>query len=290
MHNKLLLVDGHNLLFQMFFGMPNKIEGKNGKSIEGIWGFTGALLKILKQVNPTHVLLIFDGEQEIQRKKEDENYKKNRASFQNVEDEKNPFSIFPDILRVLEELKIPYFETTKGFETDDYIKEYCKTYESTTEIVISSFDYDFISLVTESVSLLTYRGSNTTIYTPEKVLSKWKVRPEYFADYKALVGDSSDNIAGIPRIGPKMAASLIGNFGHVEDILKHQEQIKKENVRLTLEIFQKDLLHNIKLIRLEGTNDIPIPLEDLKWMDVERKTKEILASLDLIELKKEVMS
>lgn len=289
MHNKLLLIDGHNLLFQMFFGMPNKIEGKHGKSIEGIWGFTGALLKILKQVAPTHVLVIFDGEQELNRKQEDENYKKNRINFQNVEDEKNPFSIFPDILRVLKELKIPYFETVRGFETDDYIKEYCKTYQNATEIVISSFDYDFISLVTESVSLLTYRGANTTIYTPEKVLAKWKVRPEYFADYKALVGDASDNIAGIPRVGPKMASSLIEDYGHVEDILKHQNQIKKENIRLTLDIFQKDLLHNIKLIRLEGTNEIPIPLNDLKWENVERKTKEILATLDLIEIKKEAV-
>ena len=95
MQNKLLLIDGHNLLFQMFYGMPNKIEGKNGRNIEGIWGFTGALLNITSQVNPTHILVIFDGEQELNRKKEAENYKKNRMDFTKIEENKNPFS-FPD--------------------------------------------------------------------------------------------------------------------------------------------------------------------------------------------------
>lgn len=281
--NKLLLIDGHNLLFQMFYGMPNKIIGKDGKSIEGIWGFTGALLKIIKKVEPTHILVIFDGEQELLRNKEDENYKKNRMSFENVEAEKNPFSIFPDIKRVLDTLNISYFETTDGYETDDYIKEYCKIYEKDYEIIISSFDYDFISLVNKHVTLLTYRGTATTLYTQEKVLSRWKIKPEFFADYKALVGDSSDNIAGIPRIGPKMAATLINEYGTVEKILQNRENIKKDNIRLTLEIFEHDLLHNIKLIRLEGSNQIPITIEKLSYQKKEKKTKEILMELDLLE-------
>lgn len=282
MSNKLLLIDGHNLLFQMFYGMPNKIEGKNGRSIEGIWGFTGALLKIIKKIEPTHILVIFDGEQELNRQNINENYKKNRINYENVEMEKNPFTILPDIKAVLEELQIRYFETTNGFETDDYIKEYCETYKNNCEIVISSFDYDFISLVEEHISLLTYRGANSVLYTPEKVKTKWKIEPKYFADYKALVGDASDNIAGIPRIGPKMAASLIHEFGHVEDILKNIENIEKDNIRLTLDIFKNDLMTNIELIRLKGTGEIPIKLEDLLILQTDRKTKEILTKIEII--------
>lgn len=283
MQNKLLLIDGHNLLFQMFYGMPNKIEGKNGRNIEGIWGFTGALLNITSQVNPTHILVIFDGEQELNRKKEAENYKKNRMDFTKIEENKNPFSILPDIKAVLEELQIKYFETTNGFETDDYIKEYCKIYENSTEIIISSWDTDYLSLVNEHVTLLTYKGKSTCFYTPEKVLSKWKISPPFFADYKALVGDKSDNIAGIPRVGPKMAVSLIQEFGHVETILENINHIKKDSVRLTLDIFKEELLKNIKLIRLEGTNDLPIPLEALSNKNEKRKTKEILKALNYIE-------
>lgn len=282
MQNKLLLIDGHNLLFQMFYGMPNKIEGKNGRSIEGIWGFTGALLKIINQVNPTHMLVIFDGEQELNRKKESESYKKNRVDYTKIEEDKNPFSILPDIKAVLEELQIKYFETKDGFETDDYIKEYCNRYAKNSEIIISSWDTDYISLVTDNITLLTYKGKSSCFYNPEKVENKWKIKPEYFADYKALVGDASDSIAGIPRIGPKMAASLINEFGSVENILKNIENIKKDSIRLTLDIFSNDLLSNIKLIRLEGTGSIPFSLEEIKIPEITRKTKEILTSLELI--------
>lgn len=283
MQNNLLLIDGHNLLFQMFYGMPNKIEGTNGRSIEGIWGFTGALLKIINQVNPTHMLVIFDGEQELNRKKESESYKKNRVDYTKIEANKNPFSILPDIKAVLEELQIKYFETTDGYETDDYIKEYCKTYEENSKITISSWDTDYIGLVTDHITLLTYKGKSSYLYTPEKVQEKWKIAPEYFADYKALVGDASDNIAGIPRVGPKMASSLINEFGHVETILENIDQIKKDSIRMTLDIFKEELEKNIKLIRLEGTGNIPIKMEELKINTPDRKTKEILKSLDYIE-------
>lgn len=276
---KLLLIDGHNLLFQMFFGMPNKIIGKNGQNIEGVWGFTSALLKIINKVEPTHILVILNGEQKL-----DENDKNNRENFQEME--KNPFSILPDVKKVLEELNIAYFETYNGYETDDFIKEYCNQYEKEYEIVISSFDYDYIALINQNVSLLTYRGSSTMIYTPEKVLSKWHIPPKYFADYKALVGDASDNIAGIPRIGPKMAANLINEFGFAEEILAKKEQIQKDNIRLTLDIFEKDLLHNIELIRLKGTGEIPLAIKELTFENKNRKTKEILYQLDLLESEK----
>lgn len=276
---KLLLIDGHNLLFQMFFGMPNKIIGKNGQNIEGVWGFTSALLKIINKVEPTHILVILNGEQKL-----DENNKNNRENFQEME--KNPFSILPDVKKVLEELNIAYFETYNGYETDDFIKEYCNQYEKEYEIVISSFDYDYIALINQNVSLLTYRGPSTMIYTPEKVLSKWHIPPKYFADYKALVGDASDNIAGIPRIGPKMAANLINEFGFAEEILAQKEQIQKDNIRLTLDIFEKDLLHNIELIRLKGTGEIPLAIKELTFENKNRKTKEILYKLDLLESEK----
>lgn len=282
MKNKLLLVDGHNLLFQMFYGMPNKIEGKNGKNIEGIWGFIGALLKMINQNNPTHILIIFDGEQELNRKKESESYKKNRVDYTKIEEDKNPFSILPDIKAVLEELQLKYFETTGGFETDDYIKEYCQKMEQECDIIISSWDTDYISLVNNHITLLTYKGKSSIYYDPEKVLSKWKINPEYFADYKALVGDKADNIAGIPRVGPKMAVSLIQEYGHVEQILEKKESISKDSVRMTLDIFQEELLKNIRLIRLEGSHHLPYSLEQIKNPGIEQKTKEILKKMEYI--------
>ena len=155
MTNKLLLIDGHNLLVQMFYGMPNKMEGKNGKSIEGIWGFTGALLKMISQTNPTHICVIFEKEETYYQWKEQEN----------TEPEKNPFLILPDIKSVLEKLNISYFETEKLYKTSDYIKEYCNQYKESCEIIISSWDYNYISLVSSHINLLTYKGNNSIRYT-----------------------------------------------------------------------------------------------------------------------------
>lgn len=276
---KLLLIDGNSLLFQMFFGMPCKIEGKQGQNIEGVWGFTTALSKLISKIKPTHMLVIFDGEDEQEIINP---YKKTRLSYQSVPEEKNPYSILPTVKMVLEELKIKYLETKKGLTTSSYIKEYCEQYHNTCEIVISSYDYDYISLVNSKVSLITYKGENSTLYNEEKVKNKWKIAPQHFADYKALVGDSANNIAGIPRIGPKMAADLINQFETVENILEQKGKISKPNVRLTLDIFQNDLKNNLKLIRIERSNEIPINLEQLIWEKKEYGTKEILEKIEII--------
>lgn len=90
--DKLLLVDGSNLLFQMFFGMPARIVGSEGKAIQGTLGFVGALLKIIRMVAPTHMLVIFDGEHENSRCELDADYKANRIDYGTVSEEENPFS------------------------------------------------------------------------------------------------------------------------------------------------------------------------------------------------------
>ena len=99
---KLLIVDGHNLLFQMFFGMPNRIVNKDGKAIQGVIGFVGALNKIIKQVEPTHMVVLFDGEHENSRTELLPEYKGNREDYSLVEEEENPFSQLPDVYRALE--------------------------------------------------------------------------------------------------------------------------------------------------------------------------------------------
>ena len=92
MKSKLLIVDGSNLLFQMFFGMPSRIINKDGKAIQGTLGFVGALLKIIRMTAPTHAAVLFDGERENERKELDEDYKANREDYSLVSEEENPFS------------------------------------------------------------------------------------------------------------------------------------------------------------------------------------------------------
>ena len=172
---KLLLIDGSNLLFQMFFGMPARIYSADGRAIQGVLGFVGALLKIIRMVGPTHVLAVFDGEHENARVGLDEAYKANRPDLSTVPEEENPYSQLGDIYRALDYLQIKHFETT-DCEADDVIASYALTLENT-ETVISSFDSDLFQLLSEHVSVLRYRGKNTVIYTPALFREKFGISP-----------------------------------------------------------------------------------------------------------------
>ena len=117
---KLLLVDGSNLLFQMFYGMPARILNHEGKAIQGTLGFVGALLKIVRMVQPTHVAVLFDGECENKRNDIDVEYKANRPDYSQVPKEETPFSQMPDVYEALDYLGMAHGETT-DCEADDWI-------------------------------------------------------------------------------------------------------------------------------------------------------------------------
>lgn len=140
--DKLLLVDGSNLLFQMFYGMPARIVGKSGKLIHGTLGFVGALLKILKMTEPTHLIVLFDGECENERKAIDGDYKANRPDYSDMAEEETPFCQLPDIYAALDYLKIAHTET-RTCETDDVIAAYALQNRANMQVVVSSFDSDF---------------------------------------------------------------------------------------------------------------------------------------------------
>ena len=219
----LLLVDGSNLLFQMFFGMPARIVNAQGKAIQGTLGFVGALLKIIRRVKPTHVAVLFDGENHNPRKDIDADYKANREVYSRVPEEENPFSQLPDIYAALDFLGLCHAETT-DCETDDWMAGYVKRYENEAggqelseaegseggcRIVISSFDSDFFQLISRNVSVLRYRGEQTVLCTPEYLDEKFGIVPSQYAAFKSLTGDAADNIKGVEKVGPKTAARLL---------------------------------------------------------------------------------
>ena len=197
---KLLVVDGSNLLFQMFYGMPSRIFNKEGKPIHGTLGFVGALLKIIRMIQPTHAVVLFDGEYENERKTLDADYKANRPDFSEMPEEEVPFSQLPDIYKALDFLGIRRAETTVC-ETDDIVAAYALHYGEALEVVVSSFDSDFFQLITDKVSVLRYRGDKSILCTPSFVREKFGVEPCQYADFKSLVGDNADNVKGIKGIG-----------------------------------------------------------------------------------------
>lgn len=278
--NRFLIVDGSNLLFQMFFGMPARIVNKQGKAIQGTLGFVGALLKIIRRVEPTHITVLFDGEHENDRSELNVDYKANRVDYSQVPEEETPFSQLPDVYTALAYLDIKFAET-ETCETDDWIAGYALTYGQEAEIIISSFDSDFFQLITDKVSVLRYRGDSTVICTPNYIKNKFNIEPEQYADFKSLVGDASDNIKGADKVGPKTAAYLLNKFGTLNNILVNAENIEKPSIRDSIIRNAEHLQINKKIIKLDNTAPLPFVLNELAYTFTDVTTTDVLNGIGL---------
>lgn len=276
--DKLLLVDGSNLLFQMFYGMPARIVGKSGKLIHGTLGFVGALLKILKMTEPTHMIVLFDGECENERKAIDEAYKANRPDYSEMAEEETPFCQLPDIYAALDYLKIAHTET-RTCETDDVIAAYALQNRANMQVVVSSFDSDFFQLVDPNTCVLRYRGENTLLCDEGYVREKFGVSASRYADFKSLVGDTADNVKGVPMVGMKTAAKLLNEFESLENLLANTEKIQRAALRNSIEGSRDRLTKNQRLIRLNGCEEVPFPVEALRFTYEGQKTGEVLSAI-----------
>ena len=264
----------------MFYGMPSRIYNAQGVGIWGVLGFVGALLKIIRQIDPTHLAVLFDGENENKRVSIDANYKANRTDYSKVADEENPFSQLPYICQALEYLGVAYAET-KNCEVDDWISSYVKLYGSDNEIIISSFDSDFFQLISNNVSILRYRGDKSVICTTEYLQEKYGIEPCQYADFKSLTGDKADNIAGAEKIGPKTASTLLQEFDTLDKIIENAEKIKKQAVRESIIRNQQRLLCNLKLIKLEGKDEVPFELDKMVYAYNGITTTDVLHGIGL---------
>ena len=277
--DRLLVVDGSNLLFQMFYGMPARIVGKNGRAIQGTLGFVGALLKIIRRINPTHVAVLFDGEYVSERREEDPEYKANRPDFTQMPEEETPFSQLPDIQAALDLLDIRWRETTVC-EADDWIAGYAQTAGPHTEVVIMSQDSDFFQLITPHVRVLRYRGDNSVLCDEAYIREKLGISPCRYAAYKSLTGDTADNIRGADKIGPKTAAALMEQFGDLDTLFARTETVAKPSVRRSLQENEARIRKNYRLIALSG-GEVPFSTEELVWRDPGLTTTQILQALGL---------
>lgn len=278
--DRLLAVDGMNLLFQMFYGMPARIIGKNGTPIQGTLGFVGALLKIIRRVEPTHVVVLFDGACDNGRCALDEDYKTNRPDYSQMPEEEVPFGQLPDLYRALDYLGICHGETLDS-EADDWLAGYARRYGGDMEVVIASFDSDLWQLITQNVQILRYRGEKTVLCNQSYIEEKLGISPRQYADFKSLTGDHSDNIRGADKIGPKTAAALLQQFGSLDQILVRPEEISKPSVRQSVIRNAERLRLNRLLIRLDGAQRLPFELEELAWRYSGQTTSQVLQAIGL---------
>ncbi len=277
---KLLVVDGSNLLFQMFYGMPGRITGPDGRSIQGTLGFVGALLKLLRMTEPDYVVVLFDGECTNPRSQIDADYKANRTDYSQMPEEDTPFSQLPDIFAALRCLGLSYRETT-DCEADDWMAGYARKYGGEVEVVISSQDSDLFQLIGDHVRILRYRGEKTVLCDSAYIREKLGIEPGQYAAFKSLTGDHSDNIRGVPKVGPKTAAALLRQFGTLEDLLAGAEHISKPSIRASVLANRERIRKNLALIRLDAWAELPFPLEALAYRDAGLTTVQVLKAIGL---------
>lgn len=276
---KLLIVDGSNLLFQMFYGMPARILGRSGKPIQGTVGFVGALLKIIRMVRPTHVAVVFDGECQNPRKEMDADYKANREDYSQMAEGDIPFSQLPDIYAALDHLGICHAETT-DCEADDWMAGYARIYGDR-EVVIASQDSDLFQLITEKVHILRYRGEKTVLCDEAYIREKMGIVPGQYAAWKALVGDNSDNIRGVEKVGPKTATALLRQFGDLESLLDRAGEIEKPSICASVQKNAARARLNYLLIKLDYQGPLPFTWEQLAWNDRGQTSTQVLRNIGI---------
>ncbi len=268
---RVVIVDGLNLLFKVFYGIPNSIKDKRGYEIKGELGFIGSLKRIVKDLEPYSLMVIFDSETSKNNNlKLDVNYKKNRKNYSNVSENDNPFSQLPLIKKALDFLDIAYIEVT-NYEADDYIASLVNNIQF--EYVIVSTDTDFIQLVNNHVFLYVLKGKNSKLYTKEDIIKTYNITPKQYVIYKSLVGDVSDNIKGIKGIGKVNATKILAN-GSIHKFIINNPDSKNSKILLAN---LPTILKNIKLIKLDKSIDTSsISIHELSGDAIALKTFEII--------------
>lgn len=250
---KIVLVDGHNLLFRMFYGIPASIKNSKGKEIKGLVGFIGSIKKLIKEFKPYSLIVVFDSEtSKNENLKISQDYKANRIDYSKVLEENNPFSNLPLIKNALEYLEIKYIEV-ENYEADDFIASIVTNKKCNgNQYIIISTDTDFIQLVNRNTFLYVPRGKNSILYDEKEVLKKYKISPKKYPVFKSLVGDKSDNIKGISGIG-NITASKILKYDTITDYIINNPTSKYSKILLN----NKNIIgKNLRLITMNNNLNV----------------------------------
>ena len=279
MDKKLFLLDGMALVYRAHFALISRpILTSKGVNTSALYGFTQTLLDILKNQQPTHLAVAFDTEAPTPRHAAFADYKATRQAM--PEDLR---LALPHVVRMLEAFRIPVL-TCDGFEADDIIgtlvrradKEGFQSYMVTP-------DKDFGQLITENILLYkpSRMGDGVEIMGVPEILKRWGIRrPEQVVDVLALMGDSSDNIPGVPGIGEKTAIKLIAQHGTVENLLAHTGELTGR-VKETLETNREQALLSKRLVTIICDAPCPIEIEALKVQPADdSKVKELLVEFE----------
>lgn len=259
--SRLLLLDGHSLAYRAFYALPaENFSTVTGQHTNAVYGFTSMLINMLRDEQPTHVVVAFDKSRQTFRTEEYAEYKAGRA--------RTPDEFagqLPLVKEVLDALRIRHCELD-GYEADDIIATIASEADTEgLEVLICSGDRDTFQLVSDRVTILyPVRGvSEVWRMGPAQIEEKYGVPPARYSDLAAMVGESSDNLPGVPGVGPKTAAKWITQFGGLEGIVAGIDQIKGKAGEALREHLDQ-VLRNRRLNQLVKDAPVGCTIDDLE--------------------------
>jgi len=270
---RVYLIDGYSLLYRAFYALPQSIATSSGLPTNALYGFTSMVLKLLdSEEEEVGVGVVWDTGLPAFRVEIFPEYKAQRSAM-------------PEELRaqldhldeILESMNIPAIRA-EGFEADDVLATLSRRIPEDVELFIVTGDQDAMQLVDGGVKVLrTTRGvSETKTYGREEVIEDYGVTPEQIPDYKALVGDPSDNIPGVRGIGPKGAANLLQEFGSVQGIYENLDKISAKGTRTKLEEGRESAYLSLELARMRFDAPVEFDAEALRFEGVSPGSRDVV--------------
>jgi DNA polymerase-1 len=266
---RLMLLDGFGLVYRGYFALPPLTTSK-GDLVNGAFGFASIVLRGLQDLQPDYLAVSFDLPGPTFRHEAYAEYKANRVRMpDDLRDQ------FPKVREIVKALRIPVYEM-QGYEADDVIGTITKQLDprDDLETTIVTVDLDMLQLVTPRVRLMTTRSGveNTVMYDVAKIDERFGLRPDQMVDYKALKGDPSDNIPGVPGVGEKTAAKLIRDFGDLDSLLARLDDVTPAKLGDKLREHVDQIRMGRELSRIVRDLPIQIDLEAARLGDYDRDT------------------
>ena len=268
---RLLLLDGNGLIYRGYFALIDQpLTTSKGELVTAVFGFTNIVLRAIQDSKPDLVAVAFDLPKPTFRHDRYAEYKATRTRMpDDMRDQ------IPKVREVVKALGIPVYEQ-EGFEADDAIATLVGQAEAAGfEVVILTGDLDMLQLVSERTNLMvSLRGgiANTVSYDLPKIEERWGLRPDQMLDYKALKGDSTDNIPGIPGVGEKTASKLIATWGTLDELYEHLDEVTPEKLRAPLTEYRDQVLESRELMRLVRDVDLQLDTSRGRVGDYDRET------------------
>ncbi|SHP99287.1 DNA polymerase I [Mycobacteroides abscessus subsp. abscessus] len=266
MNKKLVLIDGNSIAYRAFFALP-LLNNDKGIHTNAVYGFTMMLLRILEDEKPSHIMVAFDAGKTTFRHKTFSEYKGGR--------QKTPPELseqFPFIREVLDAYRIKRYEL-ENYEADDIIGTLSKKAEEDGyEVKVISGDKDLTQLSSEKTTVAITKKGITEIeeYTPEHIKEKYGLTPKQIIDMKGLIGDTSDNIPGVPGVGEKTAIKLLAEFETLEKLLESIDQVSGKKLKEKLEEFKDQAVMSKELATITREAPVTVQLDEFEYDEFDR--------------------